>query len=205
VFGSVLALRQPRLKLLIAYSTVAQIGYLFLIFPLGSGLHPWTADGWNGGLMQLLAHAFAKAAMFLAAGLLYESLGHDRIASFSGAARVMPMTFLTLGLGGLSLMGLPPSGGFAAKWLLLRASVASGQWPWALVLLLGGLLAAGYVYRILAPALSGDPSTIKAPRRAAEAIALTLALVAVALGFAPDSFFQLLDIGRPALTTAGPP
>jgi formate hydrogenlyase subunit 3/multisubunit Na+/H+ antiporter MnhD subunit len=202
----VLALRQPRLKLLIAYSTIAQIGYLFLIFPLGSGLHAWTADGWNGGLMQVLAHAFAKAAMFLAAGLLYESLGHDRIAKFSGAARAMPMTFLTLGLGGLSLMGLPPSGGFAAKWLLMRASIASGQWLWALVLLLGGLLAAGYVYRILASALSGDPTALKVPpRRAGEAIALTLALVAVALGFAPESFFQLLDIGRPALATAGLP
>jgi len=206
VFGSVLALTQPRLKLLIAYSTIAQIGYLFLIFPLGSGLHPWSADGWNGGVMQVLAHAFAKAAMFLAAGLIYESLGHDKIAKFSGAARAMPMTFLTLGLGGLSLMGLPPSGGFAAKWLLLRASVASGQWVWALVLLAGGLLAAGYVYRILAPALSSDPVTLKAPpRRAGEAIALTLALVAVALGFAPESFFQLLDIGRPALMTAGLP
>ncbi len=97
------------------------------------------------------------------------------------------MTFLTLGLGGLSLMGLPPSGGFAAKWLLLRASVASGQWVWALVLLVGGLLAAGYVYRILAPALSSGPVVLKAPpRRAGEAIALALALVAVALGFAPE-------------------
>jgi formate hydrogenlyase subunit 3/multisubunit Na+/H+ antiporter MnhD subunit len=206
VFGSVLALMQQRLKLLIAYSTIAQIGYLFLIFPLGSGLHVWTSDGWNGGLMQVLAHAFAKTAMFLAAGLLYESLGHDKIARFSGAARAMPMTFLTLGLAGLSLMGLPPSGGFAAKWLLLRASVASGQWLWALVLLLGGLLAAGYVYRILAPALSSDPIALETPpRRAGEVIALTLALVAVALGFAPESFFQLLDIGRPGLMTAGPP
>ena len=205
VFGSVLALRQQRLKLLIAYSTIAQIGYLFLIFPLGSGLHAWTTDGWNGALMQVLAHAFAKAAMFLAAGLIYESLGHDKIAKFSGAARAMPMTFLTLGLGGLSLMGLPPSGGFAAKWLLLRASVASGQWLWALVLLVGGLLAAGYVYRILAPALSSDLVVLKAPpRRAGEAIALTLAVVAVALGFAPDAFFQLLDIGRPALAAALP-
>jgi formate hydrogenlyase subunit 3/multisubunit Na+/H+ antiporter MnhD subunit len=206
MFGSVLALRQARLKLLIAYSTIAQIGYLFLIFPLGSGLHPWAADGWNGGLMQVLAHAFAKAAMFLAAGLLYESLGHDKIADFSGAARAMPMAFLTLGLAGLSLMGLPPSGGFAAKWLLLRASVSSGQWIWALVLLLGGLLAAGYVYRILAPALSDAAVVLKAPpRRTGEAIALTLAIVAVALGFAPESFFELLDIGRPALTTAGLP
>ena len=114
----------------------------------------------------------------------------------------MPLTFLTLGLGGLSLMGLPPSGGFAAKWLFLRASVSSGQWIWALVLLVGGILAAGYVYRILSPALSSDPVALKVPpRRAGEAIALALAVVAVMLGFAPDSFFQLLDIGRPALMT----
>jgi formate hydrogenlyase subunit 3/multisubunit Na+/H+ antiporter MnhD subunit len=200
LFGSVLALRQKRLKLLIAYSTVAQIGYLFLIFPLASGFHAWTADGWSGGLMQTLSHAFAKAAMFLAAGLIAESLGHDHIAKLAGAGRAMPMTFCALGLGGLSLMGLPPSGGFGAKWFLLRASVASGQWPWAIVMLAGGLLAAGYIYRILAPALCGAPVLLKAPpQRLGEAVALSLAIVAVALGFAPQSFFDFLDIGRPAV------
>lgn len=203
LFGSVLALRQQRLKLLIAYSTVAQIGYLFLIFPLASGAHGWTTDGWSGGLMQTLSHAFAKAAMFLAAGLLVESLGHDRIARFAGAGRAMPMTFLALGLGGLSLMGLPPSGGFAAKWLLIRASVASGQWFWAIVMLAGGLLAAGYVYRILAPALSDAPFALEAaPNRSREAVALSLAVAAVALGFAPQSFFDFLEIGRPVAVSA---
>ena len=122
LFGSVLALRQARLKLLIAYSTVAQIGYLFIMFPLGHG--PWAADAFTGGVMQALSHAFAKAAMFLSAGLIAESLGHDRIAELGGAARALPVTFLALGLGGLSLMGLPPSGGFAAKWLLMKASIA---------------------------------------------------------------------------------
>ena len=132
LFGSVLALRQARLKLLIAYSTVAQIGYLFLMFPLGHG--PWAADAFSGGIMQALSHAFAKAAMFLSAGLIAESLGHDRIAELGGAARAMPVTFLALGLGGLSLMGLPPSGGFAAKWLLMKASIEAGQWVWAIVM-----------------------------------------------------------------------
>src|SRR5271166_4470721 len=205
LFGSVLALRQPRLKLLIAYSTLAQIGYLFLIFPLASGAHPWIADGWGGGIMQTLSHAFAKAAMFMAAGLLAESLGHDRIAEFAGAGRAMPATFFALGLGGLSLMGLPPSGGFAAKWMLLRASVAAGHWVWAVVMLAGGLLAAGYVYRILAPALSDGVVVLKSPpQRSREGVALALALVAVALGFAPQSFFDFLQIGRAAATAALP-
>src|SRR5271165_3795625 len=203
LFGSVLALRQPRLKLLIAYSTLAQIGYLFLIFPLASGAHPWIADGWSGGIMQTLSHAFAKAAMFMAAGLLAESLGHDRIAEFAGAGRAMPATVFALGLGGLSLMGLPPSGGFAAKWMLLRASVAAGHWVWAVVMLAGGLLAAGYVYRILAPALSDGVVVLKSPpQRSREGVALALALVAVALGFAPQSFFDFLQIGRAAATAS---
>jgi multicomponent Na+:H+ antiporter subunit D len=201
LFGSVLALRQARLKLLIAYSTVAQIGYLFLMFPLAAG--PWAADAFSGGIMQALSHAFAKAAMFLSAGLVAESLGHDRIAGLGGAARVMPVTFLALGLGGLSLMGLPPSGGFAAKWLLMKASVEAGQWVWAIVMAAGGLLAGGYLYRVLAPALSDASSQLKKkPARSRETVALVLALVALLLAFAPPSFFTFLQIGRPAADLA---
>ena len=199
--GSALALRQERLKLLIAYSTVAQIGYLFLMFPLASG--PWAVDAFSGGVMQALSHAFAKAAMFLSAGLIAESLGHDRIAGLGGAGRAMPVTFLALGLGGLSLMGLPPSGGFAAKWLLMKASIEAGQWVWAVVMLTGGLLAGGYLYRVLAPALSGNRPQLKSPpRRSRENVALALALAAVLLAFAPPTFFAFLQIGRPAAGAA---
>jgi multicomponent Na+:H+ antiporter subunit D len=198
IAGSVIALRQARLKLLIAYSTVAQIGYLFLVFPLATGAS--SAIGWSAGVMQILAHAFAKAAMFFSAGLLAEALGHDQIAKLGGAARVLPLTFLTIALGGLSLMGLPPSGGFSAKWLMLQASVASGQWVWTLPILAGGLLAAGYVYRILTPALSDDQiSLVLPPKRSQEVIALALTAIAIALGFAPQAFFDFLEIGRPVV------
>jgi formate hydrogenlyase subunit 3/multisubunit Na+/H+ antiporter MnhD subunit len=199
LFGSVLALRQERLKLLIAYSTIAQIGYLFLMFPLAAGSGPWNAAAWNGGIMQALSHAFAKAAMFLAAGLVAEALGHDRIADLRGVGRAMPITMFAFGLGGLSLMGLPPSGGFAAKWLLLQATVDRGAWLWAAVVLAGGLLAGGYVYRVIAPALAEEPLAVKSrPSRRREAIALALAAGAALLGFAPSGFFALLQIGRGA-------
>ena len=198
IAGSIVALRQARLKLLIAYSTVAQIGYLFLVFPLAAGAQTWSAIGWSAGVMQILAHAFAKAAMFFSAGLLAEALGHDQIAKLGGAVRVLPLTFLTIALGGLSLMGLPPSGGFSAKWLMLQASIASGQWLWTLPILAGGLLAAGYIYRILAPALSDDQTlSASPPKRSQEVIALALAAIAIALGFAPQTFFDFLEIGRP--------
>ncbi|MCC3245051.1 NADH-quinone oxidoreductase subunit J [Methylocystis sp. WRRC1] len=205
VFGSVLALRQARLKLLIAYSTVAQIGYLFLIFPLAVGTHPWAASAWVGGAMQAVSHAFAKAAMFLSAGLIAQALGHDRIAEFRGLGRVAAPAVLAFALGGVSLMGLPPSGGFTAKWLLLTAAIESGQWIWVLVMAAGGLLAAGYVYRVIAPAL--EPATNIPPAPPASissggvALALVLSMTAILLGFAPTEFSRLVLVGAPGAKT----
>src|SRR5262245_58364793 len=113
VLGSVVALRQERLKLLIAYSTLAQIGYLFLMFPLafvpGSPVLQ-RGGALAGGMLQAIAHATAKAAMFMAAGLLSAALGHDRIADLRGTARVLPLTVLAFALGGLALVGAPPGG-----------------------------------------------------------------------------------------------
>src|SRR5262249_53510370 len=80
LFGSVLALRQARLKLMIAYSTIAQIGYLFFLFPLASGdsaSTPWSSIAWTGGLLQLFFHSFSKAAKFIAARPLSPTGGHD--------------------------------------------------------------------------------------------------------------------------------
>jgi multicomponent Na+:H+ antiporter subunit D len=209
LFGSVLALRQVRLKLLIAYSTVAQIGYLFLIFPLSRGTvmgHPWGASAWTGGVLQAISHAFAKAAMFMAAGLIAEALGHDRIASLAGIGRALPIAVFALGLGGMSLMGLPPSGGFVAKAMLLTAAVAEGQWWWALVVLVGGVLAGGYVFLVLARALADpkEPLTLLANiSQGRQAVVLALALFAVALGFVPLRPSELLLIGRPTAIVTG--
>ena len=204
LFGSVLALRQQRLKLLIAYSTIAQIGYLFFIFPLAMGPaagSPWSGFGWTGGWMQLFSHAFAKAAMFMAAGLIAETLGHDRIAEFGGIARVLPVTTIAFGIAGLSLMGVPPSGGFVAKWLLLQAAVMEGQWWWAAVMLVGGLLAGGYILTVLGKGLSSTDAPPKARgsvTRSREVVALTLALCAVLLNLVPLRPSEFLQIGRPA-------
>jgi multicomponent Na+:H+ antiporter subunit D len=199
LFGSVLALRQSRLKMLIAYSTVAQIGYLFLMFPLIAGPQAMQAGAWTGGLLQAISHACAKAAMFMAAGLVAQALGHDRIAGLGGIGRALPMTMFAFALAGLSLMGVPPSGGFIAKWLLLLAAVETGQWWWAMVILAGGLLTGGYVYRVLSPALADTdgPQPALAPvARYREVVVLALALVSVALGLLPLGAFGLLHVGR---------
>jgi len=209
VFGSIVALRQARLKLLIAYSTVAQIGYLFLLFPLAirpeTG-HPWGTAAWTGGILQAVSHAFAKAAMFMAAGLIAEALGHDRIAGLAGAGRALPITVFAFALGGLSLMGLPPSGGFIAKAMLLTAAVAEGQWWWAPVILAGGLLAGGYVFLVLARAMGEpiEPLRLSAEvSRGRQAVVAAVALCAVLLGFVPLHPSDFLQIGRSVAATAG--
>jgi multicomponent Na+:H+ antiporter subunit D len=126
-------------------------------------------------------------------------VGHDRIAELSGIGRAMPVTLFAFGLGGMSLMGLPPSGGFVAKSLLLTAAVGEGQWWWAVVILAGGLLAAGYVFRVIAPAIA--PGRMPALRAEVSArrqgVVLALAVGALLLGFLPLRQSQLLEIGRP--------
>jgi formate hydrogenlyase subunit 3/multisubunit Na+/H+ antiporter MnhD subunit len=200
VFGSVLALRQTRLKLLVAYSTVAQVGYLFLAFPLASATQIGSA-AWTGGILQAVSHAFAKAAMFLSAGLLAKALGHDRIDGLAGVGRALPKTLFAFVLAGLSLMGLPPSGGFTAKWLLLRAAIDGGQWWWALVIVAGGMFTGGYLFRVIARALSATGTTpvlrCAIPRHQ-EGIVLVLALLSVAIGLVPLVSWGLVQIGRPS-------
>lgn len=203
LFGSLAALRQARLKLLVAYSTVAQIGYLFLMFPLVSGSADIASGAWMGGMLQAVSHAFAKAAMFLSAGLIAKVMGHDRIAELGGAGRALPKSIIAFGLAGLSLMGVPPSGGFTAKWLLLQAAIVNGQWWWAVVIVCGGLLTGGYVFRVLAGSLAGGASdgpvrafVITPELRRQEAIVLALAMISVGLGLVPLASFELVQIGR---------
>jgi formate hydrogenlyase subunit 3/multisubunit Na+/H+ antiporter MnhD subunit len=141
----------------------------------------------------------------MAAGLIAETLGHDRIAEFAGIGRALPVTMLAFGLCGMSLMGLPPSGGFVAKAMLLIASMAEGQWWWALVIMVGGLLAAGYMFRVFAPALAVGDGVM--PRRievsaSRQVVVLTLAICAMLLGLVPLRPSQLLEVGRPASVMA---
>lgn len=201
---SVVALRQARLKLLIAYSTVAQIGYLFLMFPLAlPAEEPWLSIGWTGGVLQLVSHALAKAAMFLAAGLIAETLGHDRIHEFAGLGRRLPIALFAFAFAGLSLMGLPPSGGFVAKLMLLSGAAQNGEWWIAVVILTGGILAAGYVFRVIGAAMKEAPSPLVAtiaPSLYRQLVVLALALAAVALGLIPLEPLGLLAIGRGDVT-----
>lgn len=201
LWGSLLALTQSRLKMLVAYSTVAQIGYLFLLFPLVTLVPPGAAESaLQGGVMQAVAHALAKAAMFAAAGTMIVATGRDDIDRLGGVGARLPLTLFTFGMAGVTLMGLPPSGGFSAKWLLLMAALETGQWWWAAVMIVGGLLTAAYVFKVLRraflPVAEGDDVT-RVPRTL-EFSAFVLALASILLGLFGAPLVELLMIGRAA-------
>jgi multicomponent Na+:H+ antiporter subunit D len=202
LWGSYQALRQERLKLVVAYSTVAQLGYVFLLFPLaaveGGGL-----GGWAGGLYLLVAHGCAKAALFLCVGALQRGAGHDRLADLGAAARAMPVSMFGIALASVSLIGLPPSGGFVGKWILLNAALASGQWWLVLVMGAGTLMAAGYLFRVmrlpfveLAGDGGGGEEIIKISGWM-EWVPLTFGLLVVVLGFVAPPLIVLLEVGAP--------
>lgn len=195
LWGSILALRQTSLKRLIGYSTVAQLGTLFVMFPLvlpASGV--WSLDAWHGGITHALAHALAKAAMFLAAGSMTYAVARDAIPAISGIAQRLPMSFFAFGLGGLSLAGIPPSGGFVAKWLLVRSALDAGLWGWAVLLAIGGLLTLAYVLKVLRHALdvTDPPEHFRPVPRRMEWAALALAVAALLLGVRGVEIFELL-------------
>jgi formate hydrogenlyase subunit 3/multisubunit Na+/H+ antiporter MnhD subunit len=196
VWGSLMALRQERLKLLVAYSTVAQVGYLFLIFPLARG--DAMATVWAAALLFMVAHACGKAAMFLVAGTIHYTAGHDRISQMAGAGGPIGVLAVIFSLASLSIIGLPPSGGFFAKWLLLNAALGTEQWWYCPVILAGSLLAAGYVTRVLSWAfLDVERSHYPAIPRIMSWSPMLLCLVALLIGLVAFGPLQLALLDAP--------
>ncbi|MCS6770702.1 MAG: oxidoreductase [Kiritimatiellae bacterium] len=203
LWGSLQALTQDRLKLMVAYSTVAQIGYLFLLFPVampGAGDAAWQSKAYIAGIFHALSHAAAKGAMFMAAGAILHAVGRDDKNSLRGLGEKLPVATSAFAVAGVSIMALPPSGGFIAKWMMLVAAVRTGQWWWAPLMIGGGLLAAAYIFRMVKfmffqpPASAAELHPI--PRRL-EFTALALALTALALGLASVYPLAVAAIGAP--------
>jgi formate hydrogenlyase subunit 3/multisubunit Na+/H+ antiporter MnhD subunit len=199
LWGSWRAVRAERLKLLAAYSTVAQLGYLFMFFPILLALPPGAGrDLATGGLVMLaLTHGFAKAGLFLAIGVIQQRSGHDVIRELDGTAQRLPATTFAIALAGVALIGLPPSGAFLGKWQLLAGAVTTGQWFWLAVTAVGSLLAAVYTFRVLGNAFGHRqyPSHPIAVAREEWPALLLSAMAALVLGLAGAPVWALLGTG----------
>jgi multicomponent Na+:H+ antiporter subunit D len=176
--GGVLALRQPDARRLLAYSSVSQVGYMAL--GLGLANRPALA----GAYLHVLNHALMKAALF--AGLAAAALqGRSMRLPAAGLGRRMPLTAASAVVAALSMVGIPPAGGFFSKWYLLEGALAAGEPLLAGTVLVGSLLAAGYMYRLTEAVWFGEPrgpgSPPEAPRSLLAAM-VVLALLIVGTG-----------------------
>ncbi|HBB21456.1 MAG TPA: NADH-quinone oxidoreductase subunit J, partial [Pseudomonas sp.] len=148
----------------------------------------------------VLAHGLAKVSMFLAAGELQTILGSKRVKGMKGASQNVPIALAAFAVAGGSLVGLPPSGGFLAKWLLLQPLFEQPQhWPWALGVLFGTLMSAAYVFRVVAHGFDRarpNPPSIH-PDRLAQWLALLPALLVWGLALISEPLLLWLGgLGR---------
>lgn len=141
--ASILAVFQTNVKRLLAYSSVAQIGYMLL------GISFATETGLTGGILHMFNHALIKGGLFMAVACLALRLGSVDLADLSGISRRMPWTCFAIVVGGLALIGVPLTAGFISKWYLLVAAFNEGFWPVAAAVLVSSLLALIYVWKII--------------------------------------------------------
>ena len=160
--ASTVAIFQRDLKRLLAYSSLAQVGYMV------AGLAFASIAGLTGGIVHLFNHALMKSSLFLVTACLVLRLGSTRIDDLRGLGRRMPLTMAAFVVGGLSMVGVPLTVGFVSKWFLVLAAVEGGHWLMAGLILVSSLLALVYVWRVVEvayfqPIPEGAPEIREAP------------------------------------------
>ena len=163
--ASTVAIFQTNIKRMLAWSSVAQVGYMMLGVGLvsvsGAGpetrFGPGSLNGLTAGIVHLFNHAVMKGALFLGMGCIALRVGSVKLDDMHGLGRRMPVTMAAFVLGGLSLIGVPLTVGFISKWYLVLAALEKGWWPVAVLVLLGSLLAVVYVWRVVEVAYFRKP------------------------------------------------
>ena len=154
--ASTAAIFQNNAKRLLAYSSVAQIGYMILGISLAS------ATGLAAGILHLFNHALMKGGLFLALGNVFYRTGTVHLEDLGGVGKRMPWTMAAFVVGGMGLIGVPLTVGFASKWLLISAFLEAGVWWVAVLALISSLLAVAYVWKVIEVAYFEEPSEFMA-------------------------------------------
>lgn len=148
---SLVAIYEANVKRMLAFSSLAQIGYMVLGISFGTVL------GVTAGIIHLFNHAIMKGALFMAMGCVMYSIGSVRIEKMAGLGKVMPWTMAAFVGAGLSLIGVPLTVGFVSKWYLVQAALEQGNWPVAAVVMVGSLMALIYIWKVVEVAYFRTP------------------------------------------------
>ena len=183
--GSAAAIFENDVKRMLAYSTIAQIGYMVI------GVSLATVPGLTGGIVHMFNHAVIKTALFLSLACAVWRVGPITMDAIAGLGKRMPLTMGAFVLAGMSLIGVPGTAGFVSKWYLITAVLERDLWWIALVILVGSLLSIVYIFRVLEAAYF-RPISEGAPTGEAPILMLvpTWTLVVATLYFGFDTRFS---------------
>ena len=143
ISGSVFAIAQKKLKRMLAFSTISQMGYILI------GISFFSRDGLTGAILHLFNHSVMKSALFLSAGAIFYKTKFTQIDELKGLGFKMPITCACFAIVSLGMVGIPPTSGFFSKWILGIAAVRAGFLPVSAIFILGGLLNAVYYFRVV--------------------------------------------------------
>jgi multicomponent Na+:H+ antiporter subunit D len=174
---SVSAIYQVNVKRMLAYSSVAQVGYILL------GISLVSEAGLTGGISHLFNHAIIKCCLFLAIGCVYYSTGVTRIDNMAGIGRTMPLTMAAFVLAGLGLIGVPGTAGFVSKWYLIQGAAQAGQWWLVGVIVVSSVLAVFYIGRVVEVAWFREPTARVVRKPPLEMLVVTWILAAAVIYF----------------------
>ena len=189
--ASLIALSQDGLKRRLAFSTIGQLSYIIL------GASLLSPKGQTGGLMHIAMHAFGKITLFMCAGAIFVATGKKYISEMVGIGKRMPVTMTAFLIGSLSVIGLPPTGGFISKWFLVLGTLEADQVVMLVVLLGSSLLNAAYFLPVVYRAFFCTPEESMFEDKVQEAplwcvVPLVVtAIVSVGLFFFPQPFYNL--------------
>ena len=190
--GSLIAMSQDELKRRLAFSTISQLSYIIL------GISLLTPRGMLGGIIHIVMHAFGKITLFFGAGAIYVATGKKYISQLNGLGKKMPITFLTFFIGAISVIGLPPTGGFYSKWYLVLGCIDAHNLLLLLVLLISSFLNAVYFLPIVFKGFfynANDSEEIKEAPICCIIPMIITALISIILFFYQDIFYKLILIG----------
>jgi multicomponent Na+:H+ antiporter subunit D len=143
IVASVMAVGQKDFRRMLAYSSVAQVGYIVLGLAIGN------AVAIIGALLHMLNHAFMKCCLFFVAGGVKWKTGEHYIEKYVGLNKKMPLSMGALLIAAISMIGLPPAAGFFSKWYLAQGAIAAGMWHYVIVIVVGSLLSAVYFFKVI--------------------------------------------------------
>ncbi len=187
--GSTFAIAQNNIKRMLAYSTVAQMGYIVL------GLGLFSPRALEGSILHIFNHAITKSLLFLAAGVIIKQTGTNRLSELKGMGRKMPLTFAAFTVGSLSMVGIPGFAGFVSKWYLALGALDIGQIVFAVLILVSSLLNATYYFPIVVNAYFGQNAATRQgsdPRRSVLAPLFVLIAAVVIMGLFPSVVMPLV-------------